>query len=294
MTWVKSRLVLPDGSPVRGAEVTATVMTGPNWLHDDGRTIGNATTHTGRDGMWFLNLMPYTQVEPPTDAHMYYQVNEGGQAWNIRVPPPPEPPPDDWPPNKPWSALWLRDLIFDEAPPAKQTQLWQLSGLADVAGEVATAPDGTALVKRGGMWRVLPYELAALADVDPATVANPVVGAPLVWLGSERGWGQLQAEPEPPTPAGQWRIYDPGPGADPSGYTVRLELVDRDPERAVTVDWGDGGPVSTLSPEQTTTDHTYMPMPGGYPITATYTDGEPLEPATSTDDWCEVPYPRGE
>lgn len=32
MTWIKSRLVLPDGSPVRGEQVTATVMTGPNWV----------------------------------------------------------------------------------------------------------------------------------------------------------------------------------------------------------------------------------------------------------------------
>ena len=292
MTWIKSRLVLPDGSPVRGEQVTATVMTAPNWVHDDGRAVGGASTHTDRDGMWYLNLMPYTQVEPPVDAHMYYQVNEGGQLWNVRVPPPPEPPPADWPPDEPWQPIWLRELIFDEPPPPQQ-QLWQLGGLADVAGEVTNAPDGTALVKRGGMWRVLPYQLAALADVDPATAANPVLGAPLVWLGAERGWGQVEATPPtPPTPSGMWRIYDPGPEVDPGGYTVRLELVHADPERGVVVDWGDGTTGTELPPGQTTTDHTYEEA-GGYPITATYFDGESLEPETGTDDWCDIPYPRG-
>src|SRR5690606_2214890 len=151
-----------------------------------GRAVGGASTHTDRDGMWYLNLMPYTQVEPPVDAHMYYQVNEGGQLWNVRVPPPPEPPPEDWPPDEPWQPIWLRELIFDEPPPPRQ-QLWQLGGLADVAGEVTNAPDGAAPPKRGGSWRGRRAQLAAGADLAPATRARPGHGPPRPWPGPAAG-----------------------------------------------------------------------------------------------------------
>lgn len=292
MTWVQSRLVYPDGSPVRGQQITATVMTGPNWLQDNGRALGGATTHTQRDGMWWLNLMPYTQVEPPADAHMYYQVDEGGQQWNIRVPPPPTPAPDDWPPGEPWEPFWLRDLVFEEPPPPK-SRLWQLSGLADVSGDLATAPEGAALVKHAGLWRSLPYQLGALLDVDPATAANPRPGQPLVWLGTDRGWGQPDATPPtPPEITGMWRIGDPGPETDPSGYTVRLELVHPDPQRPVLIDWGDSTTPTTLAPGEHRADHQYPPMPGGYPVSASYTDGTPLEPETDDDSWCQLPYDR--
>src|SRR5690606_11848286 len=164
MTWVQNRLVYPDGTPVRGRLVVATLMAGPSWIAcEGGRAVGSAETHTDGNGLWQLQLMPYTQAEPPADEAMYYRVDEGEQQWNIRVPAPPNPEPDDWPPNQPWEPFWLRHLVVDPPPPKRQE--WRLGGLADVSG--TPAEDGDVLTWHQGQWEpaTLPVpttELAAL------------------------------------------------------------------------------------------------------------------------------------
>lgn len=93
MTWVRSQILRPDGSPVVGQCVTAVLIAPASWLSTGaGQASGKVRTNTDVTGTWRLDLLPYTAFED-SDA-VYYEIHEGPgkPVWTIRVPPAGEPP----------------------------------------------------------------------------------------------------------------------------------------------------------------------------------------------------------
>lgn len=147
MTWVKSRLVRPDGKPVEGQCVTATLVVRPSWLANaTTQVIGRTSTNTDADGYWRLNLLPYTDFEGQVAACVYYRINEGGpQIWNVRVPPV----------EDPATELWMRDILIDPVEcPDRFIGINMLSRLHDVDGNsIRNAKPGDFLIKLpSGLW----------------------------------------------------------------------------------------------------------------------------------------------
>jgi hypothetical protein len=250
VTWVKSQLVGPDGSPVVGACVTARVMTQPTWMGNrQSQVIGQVRANTDGTGVWRMNLLPHTQFE--TTQYVYYEVSEGRglPTWMIRVPFVPDP-------N---AELWLRDLIIDTPPSvstpwtplsATDLQLQSLQIDADVA-----APGQVVGTQQDGTLGLMPIALTALLDVDEESLAAAKPGDQLVMLPTGR-WGvssgmflvDVQWEPDPDHCCGVYLTVHGGSG------------------KGVRVLWGDDAS-PTNAPAEEPVRHIY-PRPGLYSLVA--------------------------
>ncbi|MBB3665910.1 hypothetical protein FB384_004869 [Prauserella sediminis] len=148
LVTLKSRLLSPDGTPVVGEQVTATLMSRPSWIVSPsrGRAIGSVTVHSDVNGYWRMSLLPHTEFEiGESGPYVWYQVTEGDTVtWSVRF--------DDSD-----TEVWLKDRLIDTPRPDPQwTAIDTLATLHDVAREVADAPDGSVLVKRDGVWTAEP------------------------------------------------------------------------------------------------------------------------------------------
>ena len=109
MTWVKSELLRPDGTPMVGQCVTAVLIAPTPWLTTGtGHAAGTVRTNSDAAGLWRLDLLPYTDFEVPNTV--YYEIHEGIEmpVWTIRVPPPGLPPIE----------YWMRDLLVQTPLPS--------------------------------------------------------------------------------------------------------------------------------------------------------------------------------
>lgn len=148
MTWIKSHLLRPDGSPIEGQCVTATLMLKPSWLRNaTGQVVHRLFTNTDAAGLWRLDLLPYTQFEHQLEECIYYRITEGDRTtWNIRVPEVADPA----------TELWLRDVVVDVS--GCQRQEWiginTLSRLHDVDREslLAAKPGDVLVLLANGKW----------------------------------------------------------------------------------------------------------------------------------------------
>lgn len=258
MTILKSRLVTPDGEAIVGRKVTVTLMSRPSWIYDParGRALGSVTTYTDAEGMWRMTLMPYTEFEGADGVpFVWYQVDEGeGAVWASRF--------DDQTQER-----WLKDTLIDVPRPEPDwVAIDKLSSLHDVDREsVVGAPDGAVLIKRGGKWvaEVPTFgkeKLAELDDVDPASMATPVIGDHLRYLGTA-GWGISR----PPRTWLRWRM-EPHPTDPQGGRHVQLTVLSRLTGKSVSWFWDDepaGDPGTVIGPEVTTLNHVYADTEAG-------------------------------
>ncbi len=102
MTWVKSELLRPDGTPIVGQCVTAILIAAAPWLTTGtGQANGTVSTNTDATGLWRLDLLSYVDFEAPDTV--FYEIHEGRDmpVWTIRVPPAGLPPIE----------YWMRDLL---------------------------------------------------------------------------------------------------------------------------------------------------------------------------------------
>lgn len=84
MTEVNGKLLKPDGTPVVGASIVAHLVAPSTWLADNkGDVVAWATTSSGSDGTWTLDLTPQTAYEAVSG---YYVVREGSKAYAVSVP----------------------------------------------------------------------------------------------------------------------------------------------------------------------------------------------------------------
>lgn len=179
MTWVKSRLVDPAGSPIEGVCVKAALVMKPTWLADaSSQVVSRAMTHTGPDGVWRLNLVPFTAYESQLAGCAFYHVTEDTRPPTltaIRVPEADE-----------TDELWMRDLVFDPDPCARRNGFIPINTLArlhDVdAASLALAKPGDFLVLMpNGKWGAargpMPLTVSWTPDPDDMmTVRIVVVG----------------------------------------------------------------------------------------------------------------------
>lgn len=179
MTWVKSRLVGPTGSPIEGACVKAALVQRPTWLENSTSQVASrAMTHTGPDGIWRLDLLPYTSYESQLAGCAFYRITEGTSppiVTTIRVPEAAE-----------GDELWMRDLVFDPDPCSNSSGFVAINTLArlhDVdASSLALAKPGDFLVLLpNGKWGAArgPMPLTVTWTPDPddiLTVDITVVG----------------------------------------------------------------------------------------------------------------------
>lgn len=195
MTWVKSRLVAPSGAPIEGACVKATLVSKPTWLADStSQVVSRAMTHTGPDGMWRLNLIPYTAYESQLAACSYYHIIEGTNpptVTDIRVPEVGD-----------GEELWMRDLVFDPDPCSGSggwTPINTLARLHDVdAGSLALAKPGDFLVllpngKWGAAHGPMPLTIA-WTPVPEDLLSIQVVVAGFGGAGARVGFGDGSEE----------------------------------------------------------------------------------------------------
>jgi hypothetical protein len=246
---VKSTLVRPDGSPVVGQCVIATLMSHPAWLQNhSGQVLGQVRTNTDSTGVWRMNLLPYTEFE--TSNYVYYEIVEGRgmPTWLIRVPPEGMPPAD----------RWMRDLLIEQ-PPVQSgawTAIHTLGHLHNVDTEANKAPEGYVLgTYADGNWGMIPNALPALLDVDEESVRQAKPGDQLVML-----------------PNGKWGVFN-GPFvldvewvADESDINTIFITVHGGSGRGARVSWGDASSPRDAPPEEPVR-HVY-PGPGTYTITA--------------------------
>jgi hypothetical protein len=195
VTWVKSRLVDPSGKPIEGAYVKAALMSTPTWLADSVSQVARrALTHTGPDGLWRLDLIPYTAYESQLAACSFYHIVEGTNppiVTVIRVPEAGE-----------GEELWMRDLVFDPDPCSRSGGFIPINTLArlhDVdASSLALAKPGDFLVLLpNGKWGAgrAPMPLGVTWTPDPDdmfTIQVTVVG--FGGAGARVGFGDGSAE----------------------------------------------------------------------------------------------------
>lgn len=194
MTWIKSTLQRPDGRPLEGVCVTATLMTRPGWTADGhGQILGAVTTRTDSTGLWRLDLRPYTDFEADLIDYVYYQIDEEtGTLWKARVPPVADPA----------TELWLRDVLIETAPSAPGWRPISMLGQLFNVDNAADAPnDGDVLFAQGGQWvaGALQHRLVDLTDVDTGGMDLAQPGDPLVYLGGGR-WGVIISPFAAPAP----------------------------------------------------------------------------------------------
>ena len=139
MTWIKSQLLAPDGTPIEGCCVTATLVPPPGWLDDaTGRVTSRAMTHSDINGLWRLNLLPTTRMEAPTAYRVVESCTDA--VWYIDVP---ESTDED-------EELWLRELLVTppgSQPPPGTPVARRLADLTDVDREsLASALPGDRLI----------------------------------------------------------------------------------------------------------------------------------------------------
>lgn len=270
MTILKSRLVTPDGAPIVGRRVTATLMTRPSWISkpdNGGRALGSVTGYTDACGMWRIELMPVTQFEDPD--YVWYQIDEGGeQTWRVRF-------------EESEGEVWLKDKLVDPPPPPPDyVAIDKLGSLHDVDRDsVEHAPEGAVLVKRDGQWKAeMPGfakdRLSELYDVDQS-VSWATYQDTLTYLGSSRGWGV--DKPKPPTISASLD-YD---SEDPMAVWVTVNSFDR--AKQLFIYWGDESE-DTPIPEPEQYSHTYTAA-GDYYLSVYYPDGESV-------DWPTTPVPK--
>lgn len=181
MTWIKSSLQRPDGRPLEGVCVTAALMTRPGWRADGhGQIFGEVTTRTDSDGLWRLDLAPYTNFEAELIDFVYYQIDEGsGTLWKARVPPVADP----------TTELWLRDVLIETAPSTPGWRPISMLGQLFNVDNAADAPhEGDVLFAQDGQWVAGPlqHRFVDLTDVDPGGMDLAQPGDPVVYLGGGR------------------------------------------------------------------------------------------------------------
>ena len=284
MVEVRSRITLPDGKAAASVRVNLRVLASPTWHADrTGMTLGRSTVWTGEDGWWSCDLLPYTAYEDHDDV--FVEAIELGPAGTrcvsyMRVPNAAGP-------------LLMRDILIN--PPPAPNGCWrpinQLGDLFNVDPDANQPPEGSALVVADGVWmpgQAGASKLAALGDVDAESVAAAKVGQPLIYLGSEKGWG---VETDVSTGL-VFLLSDPGAAVDPDGWTVRLELIERSPGESVTVDWGDLSQATELGGDTNHADHAYPNRAADYFVSVVYTgSGDPGEPEDGNDN-PHLPFPR--
>lgn len=249
MTWVKSRLVRPDGVPVVGQCVTATLRTRPAWLGNrSGRILGSARTNTDTTGLWRLDLLPYSDFE--IGEYAFYEINEGREASlsYIRVPAA----------QGSGQEYWLRDLLI--GPPLPPDPNWSpittLGRLHNVDSGADTAPAGLVLGSQSGGWVPVPFTLASLGDIDHDSVAAAQPGDQLVMLPSGR-WGVFAG---PFELAVEWE-------ADDTYATGVWVTVYGSSTLGARVHWGDGTPATDVMPD-VPVRHVYPPGGASYQLVA--------------------------
>lgn len=233
MTWVKSRLVRPDGTPVVGQCVTATLLSRPSWLSNrSGQALGVVRANTDHTGLWRMDLLPHNQFE--TGDSVYYQINEGRgmPTWTIRVPPASNTTPEHW----------MRDLLVDPPPPPPFPD-WRpistLGRLHNVDPLADSPPDGQVLGSKDGSWGLVPFKLSHLVDIDQETLTQAQPGSQLVLLPSGK-WGvfagpfhlAVEWDADETYPTGVWVTVH---GATPLGARVQ---------------WGDNSAPTDVMPDE--------------------------------------------
>lgn len=84
MTLVRSKAERPDGTPVAGVRVAASLTPKATWLADGtAQIITVAETTTSATGAWALNLIPQSELEMPDSA---YRIQVGGWTFYVQVP----------------------------------------------------------------------------------------------------------------------------------------------------------------------------------------------------------------
>lgn len=195
MTWVKSRLVDPTGSPIEGACVKAALVNKPSWLADaTSQVVSRAMTHSGPDGLWRLNLIPYTAYESQLANCAFYHITEGTKPPTLTVIRVPEAGEDE--------ELWMRDLVFDPDPCSRSggwTAINTLARLHDVdARSLALAKPGDFLVMLpNGKWGAargpMPLSVTWYPDENDLFTINIVV-AGFGGAGARLGFGDGSPE----------------------------------------------------------------------------------------------------
>lgn len=184
-TIVKNRLQYPTGEPRSGEKVEFLVRAVTDWREDHtGRVVSTANTWTNADGCWRIPLLPWTAYQ--AQRNTVVEVREGGMTTgHIQVSPPEE-----------GAERWMRDLIVDPPPPPNPWQpISRLADLHDVDhASLDNAPEGSVLVKRGGMWRAELPRLETLSDIDDPSVTWAQYQDPLINLGDHR-WGTTRFAP---------------------------------------------------------------------------------------------------
>lgn len=303
MTWIKSRLLRPDGRAVEGRCVTATLMTRPSWLSNaQGQVLGRVSTNTDAAGLWRLDLLPYTAFEDQLAACIYYRISEGGsQVWSVRVPPVLDPE----------TELWMRDVLIDEPQcPQSWVSINKLARLQDVDTEsVLGAKPGDFLVMlANGQWGAsrgpLPLAVTWTPDPDDLQTVRIIVaafggggarvgfgdGSPEIVVTSTEPFEHRYATPGTYVLTAQdvaWpafhssvkvgikdhlpRTHPFSSGDDP--WTVLLWLDEEVDNTRYTVDWGDKSPIEEIGgqtrvPPLPRVPHTYTSA-GQYTILVT-------------------------
>lgn len=249
MTWVKSRLVRPDGAPVVGLCVTATLRSRPTWLRNHtGQALGVVRTNTDGTGLWRMDLLPHTELEAGEFA--FYEINEGRDLplSYIRVPHDPQPSRE----------YWMRDLLI--GPPLPTDPQWNpittLGRLHNVDGQADQAPPGMTLLSGPAGWTATPFALAGLIDIDQESLAAATPGAQLVMLPSGK-WGVFSG---PFNLAVEWDADD----TYSSGVWVTVHGAG---VLGARVNWGDGTPAVDVMPDDPIR-HVYPPGEGTYKVVA--------------------------
>lgn len=212
MTWVKSRLVGPTGLPIEGVCVKAALVSTPTWLVNSTSQVGGrAMTHTGPDGLWRLDLLPFTSFESQLAGCAYYRITESASppiVTTIRVPEAAD-----------GEELWMRDLVFDPDPCSNSNGFIAINTLArlhDVdAPSLALAKPGDFLVllpngKWGAAHGPMPLTISWTPDPDDMLTVNvTVVG--FGGAGARVGFGDGSPEITVSTLEPVTHTYD-GPG----------------------------------------------------------------------------------
>jgi hypothetical protein len=249
VTWVKSTLLQPDGSPVVGRSITAVLVADQSWLADhSGQVLRTIRDNTNESGIWRMQLLPSADFE--SADYVYYQIHEGRDmpAWTIRVPRT----------SSATAEYWMRDLVVDIPPgrPDAWRAIDTIGRLHNVDASADQPAGGAVLRFRDGTWLPRPLLLSELDDVDADSLRHAVAGDQLVMLPNGK-WGvtrdaavlALDWEPDDEHENGAWVTVH---GASTRGARVH---------------WGDGSDPTDVPAEQPVR-HVFPPGATTWTVTA--------------------------